>query len=65
MGDSWKEVSIVVSWCLLLSSTVLTTSVAGDLIRRGGQGMRRFEEHVIDVAVERSLTRSKQIAASK
>ena len=64
MSELGKMIGCVALWGLLIFSVWLTALIAGHLSQRGGQEMRCFEERIIDVAVGRSITRSKQFTAS-
>ena len=64
MSELKKMTCCVAFWGVLIASTCLTGLIANHLSQRGGRVIRCFEERIIDLAVGRSILRSKQFDAS-
>ena len=64
MSELGKMIGCVALWGFLILSAWLTAQITERLSDRGDQEMRCFEERIIDLAVDQSITRSKQLTAS-
>ena len=64
MSELGKMTCCVALWGVLIGSAWLTGLIASHLSQRGGHELRCYDERIIDVAVGRSIMRSKQFAAS-
>lgn len=64
MSELGKMTCCVALWGVLIASAWLTGLIANHASQRGGHVIRCYEERIIDLAVRRSISQSKQFDAS-